>query len=39
MTGQTPADVRLRLAAALIALAAGVAAVVIAIVLLHSVLA
>jgi hypothetical protein len=39
MTGQPPPDVRLRLAAALIALAAGVAAVVIAIVLLHSVLA
>jgi hypothetical protein len=39
MTDQTPADVRVRLAAAFIALAAGAAAVVIAIVLLHSVLA
>ena len=39
MSGAEPTGVRLRLAAAFLALAAGVAAVVVAIVLLHSVLA
>jgi hypothetical protein len=39
MSGNQPADVRLRLAAAFLALAAGAVALVIAIVLLHSVLA
>jgi hypothetical protein len=39
MSDNQPTDVRLRLTAAFLALAAGAAAVVIAIVLLHSVLA
>jgi hypothetical protein len=39
MSDSQPTDVRLRVAAAFLALAAGAAAVVIAIVLLHTVLA